>query len=60
MTARELHELLVCDALCDRYASAVGPWWARQGVLGADPFLNWVAELGLREGEWLRKKEAAA
>jgi hypothetical protein len=51
--------VVVLDCLCDEFAveGQFAPLeQARQ--LPSDPFLRWVAELGIREGQWLKNKQS--
>jgi len=49
------------DRLCDDFALAgmFSPLMFRY-TFPPDPFLRWVADLGLREGRWLRERAAGA
>lgn len=52
-------DYLVCDAICDlnaRRERSRLPWFTEARITYADSFLQWVADLGRREGEWLRDR----
>ena len=46
------------DKVCDQFAldGQFAPVQQFQ-PLPSEPFLRWVAELGIREGQWLREKQ---
>jgi hypothetical protein len=50
--------LVVLDSVCDQFALE-GQFAPELQVrhLPSDPFLRWVAELGIRDGQWLRDKQ---
>ena len=49
------------DRLCDDFALA-GLFNSKMFCVRfpADPFLKWVAELGMREGQWIRSHQTVS